>query len=135
MVACLGTGPESRLRMSMQQEVATHQALTPKHRRRRALAAALHNAPAQEGSLLLAALCSAASGQRCTRRTHGVLSEPRGGGRPSEREPHRRPCPAQRRASGTEECNVAHCETVPPQGSQGAISSFGGFMKRQPPAA
>ena len=63
--------------MSMQLEVATHQALTPKHRRRRALAAALHNAPAQEGSLLLAALCSAASGQRCTRRTHGVLSEPK----------------------------------------------------------
>ena len=90
-----------------------HQALTPQaqHRRRRALAAALHNAPAQEGPLLLAALCSATSGQRCTRRTHGVLSEPRGGGRPSEREPHRRPCPAQRRASGTEECNVAHCVT------------------------
>mmetsp|Transcript_14950 Transcript_14950/g.42888 ORF Transcript_14950/g.42888 Transcript_14950/m.42888 type:complete len:213 (+) Transcript_14950:283-921(+) len=105
--AKIGAAVEQRLRMSMQQEVATHQALTPQHRRRRALAAALHNAPAQEGPLLLAALCSATSGQRCTRRTHGVLSEPRGGGRPSEREPHRRPCPAQRRASGTEECNVA----------------------------
>ena len=32
-----------QMRMSMQQEVATHQALTPQHRRRRALAAALHN--------------------------------------------------------------------------------------------
>ena len=49
--------------MPMQQEVATHQALTPQHRRRRALAAALHNAQAQEGPLLPASnfLRSAAS--------------------------------------------------------------------------
>ena len=47
--------------MPMQQEVATHQALTPQHGRRQALAAALHNAQAQEAPLLLAALRSAAS--------------------------------------------------------------------------
>ncbi|EOD34399.1 hypothetical protein EMIHUDRAFT_202179 [Emiliania huxleyi CCMP1516] len=33
-----------------------------------------------------------------------ALSQPRGGGRPSEREPRGRPCPAHRRASGTKEC-------------------------------
>ena len=44
------------------------------------------------------------SAARCVRRTHGVLSQPRGGGRPSEREPRGRPCPAHRRASGTKDC-------------------------------
>ena len=74
------------------------------HGRPQAPAAALRNAQAQEVTLLLAALCSAASEQRRTRRTHGVLSQPRGGGRPSEREPRGRPCPAHRRESGTKEC-------------------------------
>ena len=92
------------LRTLMQHEVTTNQALTPLHGRPRAPAAALRHAQAQEATLLLAALCSAASEQRRTRRTHGVLSQPRGGGRPSEREPRGRPCPAHRRASGTKEC-------------------------------
>ena len=92
------------LRTLMQHEVTTNQALTPPHGRPRAPAAALRNVQAQEATLLLAALCSAASEQRRSRRTHGVLSQPRGGGRPSEREPRGRPCPAHRRASGTKEC-------------------------------
>ena len=92
------------LRTLMQHEVTTNQALTPPHGRPRAPAAALRNVQAQEATLLLAALCSAASEQRRTRRTHGVLSQPRGGGRPSEREPRGRPCPAHPRASGTKEC-------------------------------
>ena len=49
------------LRTLMQQEVTTNQALTPPHGRPRAPAAALRNAQAQEATLLLAALCSAAS--------------------------------------------------------------------------
>ena len=92
------------LRTLMQHEVTTNQALTPLHGRPRAPAAALRHAQAQEATLLLAALCSAASEQRRTRRTHGVLSQPRGGGRPGEREPRESPCPAHRRASGTKEC-------------------------------
>ena len=52
------------------------QALTPLHGRRRALAAALYNAQAQEGPLLLAALRRAASGQRRTRRTHAWRAQP-----------------------------------------------------------
>jgi len=64
------------LRTLMQQEVTTNQALTPPHGRPRAPAAALRHAQAQEATLLLAALCSAASEQRRTRRTHGVLSQP-----------------------------------------------------------
>uniref|UniRef100_A0A7S3X4G4 Uncharacterized protein n=1 Tax=Emiliania huxleyi TaxID=2903 RepID=A0A7S3X4G4_EMIHU len=49
--AKIGAAVEQRLRMPMQQEVATHQALTPQHGRRRALAAALHNAQAQDAPL------------------------------------------------------------------------------------
>ena len=64
------------LRTLKQHEVTTNQALTPPHGRPRAPAAALRNAQAQEATLLLAALCSAASEQRRTRRTHGVLSQP-----------------------------------------------------------
>ena len=59
------------LRTLMQHEVTTNQALTPPHGRPRAPAAALRHAQAQEATLLLAALCSATSGQRCTRRTRG----------------------------------------------------------------
>ena len=55
------------LRTLMQHEVTTNQALTPLHGRPRAPAAALRHAQAQEATLLLAALCSAASEQRRTR--------------------------------------------------------------------
>ena len=92
-----------------------HQALTPQaqHRRHRALAAALHNAPAQEGPLLLAALCSATSGQRCTRRTRGPTAcsasrEAEAGRVSASRIGAHVPRSGERAARRS----VAHCETV-----------------------